>query len=79
MKDEDGGILGREVGIGMELVIEMYVSMVGGQMLMLFFFLIKKQKNIHALNKAIDRWNHTQKLNMIVWVWGKTGTSFSLI
>ena len=79
MKDEDGGILGREVGIGMQLVIEMYISMVGGQMLMLFFFLIKKQKNIHALNKAIDRWNHTQKLNMSVWVWGKTGTSFSLI
>lgn len=79
MKDEDGGIPGREVGIGMEAVIEMYICMVGGQMLMLFFFKIKKQKNIHALNKATDRWNHTQKLNMIVWVWGKTGTSFILI
>lgn len=38
MKDEDGDILGREVGTGMEVVIEMYISMVGGQMLMLFFF-----------------------------------------
>ena len=46
---------------------------------MLFFFLIKKQKNIHALNKTVDRSNHTQKLNMIVWVRGKTGTSFILI